>query len=89
MRAPLRHNNRIAPEAVALFWKLENQRPKDRSREDKRELARLLDLEREYWAMQSVLDRSRKPCHPPHCGAYTDWHTCRHVRLLLLEAANA
>jgi hypothetical protein len=39
--------------------------------------------------VQSPLDRSLKPCHPPRMPAFEAWHTCRAVRELLLEATKA
>jgi len=48
---------------------------------------RRLDLVSEFWTMNSVLDATRRPCHPEGYAAHTDWHTCRRVREQLLEAA--
>jgi hypothetical protein len=74
-------------EAVALFAKLEHQRPSQRDRDEERELMYALGLSDEYWTMQSPLDRSRRPCHPPGYVAHEDWHTCRRVREALLATA--
>jgi hypothetical protein len=46
----------------------------------------LLDMSAEFWSMQSPLDRSLKPCHPPWKGAYQSWHVCRNLRIALLAA---
>ena len=75
----------FSPETLAL----ERMRPGDRSEEDQRALAGALGLADEYWSMESVLDRSPGPRHPPGYQAYTDFFTCRHVRLRLLEAARS
>jgi hypothetical protein len=37
--------------------------------------------------MNSVLDRSRRTCHPPGYIARDDWFRCRAVREQLLAAA--
>jgi hypothetical protein len=36
--------------------------------------------------MNSVLDTSKAPCHPPEYLAHHDWIGCRAVRERLLEA---
>jgi hypothetical protein len=78
----------ISPEAIALFQRLDRV---PESRRDRREyqdgvhqLMRLLGLTDQYWHMQSPLDRSREPHHPPWCVAFESWHTCRAWRAELL-----
>jgi hypothetical protein len=51
-----------------------------------RQLARQLDLVSEYWTINSVLDRSAEPCHPPSYISHQDWFRCRDVRNELLAA---
>ena len=51
-----------------------------------RDLARRLDLVLEYWTGNSVLDRSRGPCHPPGYISYDDWFICKEYRTALLAA---
>jgi hypothetical protein len=80
---------RIWPETLALFVKLEHQRPRDRNKAEVRELAEALDLADEYWCGGTVLVRDRKPCHPPGYGAHDAFFRCRLVRLHLLELAKA
>jgi hypothetical protein len=75
-------------DVVALFVELERLPRRDaRFKEGERELARKLGLVSEYWTMNSVLDRSARPCHPPGYVAHADWHTCRAVRKALLASA--
>jgi hypothetical protein len=50
-------------------------------------LARRLNLTTEWWSINSVLDRTAGPCHPPGYYAHDAFYRCRHVRIALLEAA--
>ena len=78
----------FSPEVLALFLELERMpRGSQRFTESSRELAGLLGLTAEWWAMQHVNDRSLEPCHPPGCVAREDWFRCRSVRETLLAAA--
>jgi hypothetical protein len=76
-----------------LFVKLEaaplHQRDTNEFKVGERRLARLLGLTDEFWTMNSVLDRSARPCHPPPHVAWNHWHRCRAAREVLLEAAAA
>ena len=77
---------RVLPEALQLFAKLERQPPSARSKEDVRELARMLDLEDEWFCCgQTVLDRELTPCYPPSKGAYDTFFRVRAMREYLLE----
>jgi hypothetical protein len=78
-------------EALRLFARLEatpqRRRHSAQFRDDEKHLmCHMLDLGDEFWMMQSPLDRSRQPCHPPHCAAFSAWHLCHTVREQLLEA---
>jgi hypothetical protein len=81
----------ITPEALALFIELEQTPARQRGGQDfqdkAHQLMRWLDLVSEFWTMNSVLDRSRGPCHPEGYIARDDWFRCRAVREALLEAA--
>jgi hypothetical protein len=74
-------------ETLALFVKLEHQRPSQRDRDEERALMYQLNLSDEYWWMNSVLDRSRGPCHGPEYFAHHGWYRCREVREALLQAS--
>src|SRR5262249_26924870 len=76
-------------ETLALFVRLERMRPQRGPdfEEGSRELARRLNLTSEWWSINSVLDRSAGPCHPPGYYAYNAFYRCRDVRNALLEAA--
>jgi hypothetical protein len=77
------------PDVLALFVELERiPEQREAYSDGSRELARLLGMTDEWWGGNSVLDRSRGPCHPPGYGAYDDWFRCRVVREQLLEAMN-
>jgi hypothetical protein len=77
----------FSAEVLALFLELEHMSERSQTFRDKsRRLARLLGLQSEWWGMQHVNDRSDRPCHPPSCVAYTDWHRVRAVRRQLLAA---
>jgi len=84
---------RITDPVLDLFAQLDrvpasrrhSQEFKDRSYR----LADMLGLTDEWWHMNSVLDTCVEPCHPPHCASFTDWHTCRALRLELLAALKA
>jgi hypothetical protein len=89
-RIAKRRRPSINREAVALFVRLEGMTPqcgRDFER-GSHQLARELGLVPEWWTGNHVNDRSRGPCHPPHCVAHGDWHTCREVREALLASAN-
>ena len=92
-RTPMRRSRRssITPEIVAMFVELDRTPVRLRRHQDfkdqEHELMRRLDLVSEFWTMNSVLDATRRPCHPEGYAAHTDWHTCRRVREQLLEAA--
>jgi hypothetical protein len=80
----------VTPDVVALFVRLEQtprRRRGDQFKTAERELAHKLSLVDEWWTGNSVLDRSRGPCHPPGYIANTDWRRVRHVREALLAAA--
>jgi hypothetical protein len=59
----------IGGEALDLFIELEavpmRRRGTQGFKDGERRLAGLLDLVSEYWTVNSVLDRSARPCHPP------------------------
>jgi hypothetical protein len=80
----------LTREAIALFAELEQVPMRRRDtrafKERAHELARMLGLVSERWTINSVLDRSREPCRPPHYQASKDWQTCRAVREQLLAA---
>ena len=79
---------RIDPETLALFLKLEHQRPSQRDRAEERKLHEQLDLLGEWFcSCQDVFDRRRKPLHPPGYPQNDAFFKCRLVRLALLEAA--
>ena len=87
LRLPKGRKPTFTDAALDLFIELDRARPHDRRYTDKsKRLARALDLTTEWWQMQTVNDKSRRPCHPPECGAFHSWHKCREVRLLLLRA---
>ena len=78
-------------EALELFAALERTPLKQRRMQqfqdaEKHLMCRLLDMGDEFWMMQSPLDRSLKPCYPPRMPAHEAWHTCRRLRIALLEA---
>jgi hypothetical protein len=84
-------NQAFSREALELFARLDatpaRQRNGDEFREgEKRLMCKLLDLVSEFWMMQSPLDRSRRPCHPPTVCAFEAWHTCRSYREEMLAA---
>jgi hypothetical protein len=83
-RRPVPH---IAPDVVALFARLELTPQSKRNRDEEHELARRLGLTDEWWTMNTVLDRSRRPCHPRGYAAYTNWFRVRRVREALLRMA--
>jgi hypothetical protein len=77
----------FAPEAVALFIRLESLSPRRQAfKQGSRELACMLGLTAEWWTCNHVNDRSEGPCHSPEYIAHSDWHRCREVRNALLEA---
>ncbi len=80
----------FSAEALELFVRLEGMKARNSKtfKDGEHELARKLDLVSEFWTCNSVLDRSREPCHPPGCIAYNNWFTCRRVRLALLAATS-
>jgi hypothetical protein len=92
LRAAKDRRPQFGPEVLALIRELDST-PK-RARESaefkakERTLMRQLNLVNEWWSMTSVLDRSDAPCWPPWNCAFDDWHTCRAVRLALLEAGS-
>jgi hypothetical protein len=89
LRSHPRHP-RISPEAIALFRAAEGQPRKRWAYTDEaRQLARMLGPIDEWWTGNTPLDKSRGPCHPPWCVAYTDWHRCRAVRRRMIAAAAA
>jgi hypothetical protein len=78
-------------EALELFAELERTPLKQRRTQrfqdaEKHLMCQLLDMGGEFWMMQSPLDRSLKPCHPPRMPAHDAWHICRRLRIALLEA---
>jgi hypothetical protein len=90
IRAAKERRAQFSAEVLALFTRLETppgrKRNSEAFRDAERELMYALNLGDEFWAMQSPLDRSRKPCRGPEYFATTAWHTCRAIRLQLLEA---
>ena len=80
----------IDREALALFAALEDVPPERQNtlayKENAHPLMRLLGLVSEFWTMNSVLDRAKKPPWPEHLVAHHDWHRCRAVRKALLAA---
>jgi len=81
----------FSAEAIELFVALERMPRRDRDgdefRAKSKRLAALLGLTSEWWTCNSVLDRTRAPCHPPGYLAYDDWFRVRAVREELLAAA--
>jgi hypothetical protein len=87
-RTPKGRRPSFPPDVLALFVELEGMSRRDpRFKAGERELACRLGLTGEYWTMNSVLDRSRRSCHPPGYIARDDWFRCRAVREQLLAAA--
>ncbi|MGJ5077645.1 hypothetical protein [Bradyrhizobium sp. HKCCYLS3013] len=86
-----RRERNISEVALDLFDELEHRRDRrsEGYRQKEPELMRMLCLTSEYWTVNSVLDRSDEPCHPPGYIAHHDWHRCREVRLALLSALEA
>ena len=85
LRVPKTLRPRVLPETLQLFLKLENQPPRARSKTEVRELARMLDLEDEFFCCgQTVLDREVAPCYPPGHGGYDLFWRCRAMREYLL-----
>jgi hypothetical protein len=81
------HRPALIPQAILLFVELERTPVRQRGeafREREHELARMLGLVAEYWSMNSVLDRSRRPCWPEGYAARDHWKRCRRVRQPLL-----
>jgi hypothetical protein len=83
----------IDAETLKAFAELESV-PMRRRRESQEfeqrayALARRLNLEYEHFCMRcSVLDRERKPCHPPGYARNDSFWKVRAVRLQLLELA--
>jgi hypothetical protein len=81
----------FSEEALRLFSELERTPLKQRRTQrfkdaEKHLMCDLLDMGGEFWMMQSPLDRSLKPCYPPRMPAHDAWHTCRRLRIALLEA---
>jgi hypothetical protein len=95
-RAPINRRRlpHVAPAAVALFVELEQVPKRRRSaqtfKDGERELHRMLGLV-DSWRLccNSVLDRSRSPCHPPGYLAHDDFFRVRAIREALLQAAAA
>jgi hypothetical protein len=83
----------FSPEAIRLFAELETAPARHRQRREFRDrehqLARLLGLTSEFWTGNSVLDRSKAPCHPEGYITNDDWRTCRSVRKALLQVTKA
>jgi hypothetical protein len=90
LRAAKGRRQSFTPEVLGLFSELDAVPVRRRHSEDfkakHRKLAQQLDLVSEYWTINSVLDRSAGPCHPPGYVAHQDWFTCRRVRTELLAA---
>jgi hypothetical protein len=89
-RTPIERARRPSFDAatLALFAKLEHTRERN-SRAFKaaeRDLAERLGLIDEWWTVNSVLNRSSGPCHPPGYIAHRDFFTCRRMRQALLDA---
>jgi len=86
----IRQRQVITAEAIALFAELEavpqGQRASKAFKDGQHELMRKLGLVSEFWTMNSVLDRSKRPPWPDHLVAYKDWYRCRGIREQLLEA---
>jgi hypothetical protein len=81
----------FSAEVLELFSRLERaprgKRDSQAFKDEERELARRLNLVDEWWRGNSVLDRSRGPCHPPGYFSHTDWYHVRKIRKALLTAA--
>lgn len=83
------HRSRFTAETLALFAELNSVPPRQRKtafRNGEEELAERLGLDPCWLSGNSVLDRSRRPCWPPHCVAHQEWFRVRAVREALLEA---
>jgi hypothetical protein len=77
----------FSPEVIALFVELERMpRQSPQFEEKSRALAERLGLMNEWFMRQNVSDRSAMPPQPWLC-AHQAWHTCRRIRLQVLEAA--
>ncbi|HKD40352.1 MAG TPA: hypothetical protein VE909_12405 [Xanthobacteraceae bacterium] len=91
-RAILARPRRVSftPEMLALFAELEAVPARERERAKwigkSKQLAGLLGLTSEWWTMNDVNDKNATPCVPDGYVAFDDWHTCRRVRLALLDA---
>jgi hypothetical protein len=90
-RLPKERIPQFSREVLELFAELERTPPKQRRTQrfrdaEKHLMCDLLDMGGEFWMMQSPLDRSLKPCYPPRMPAHDAWHTCRRLRIALLEA---
>ena len=93
-RNPLERERRrlsFDAETLALFVHLDGMKARNSEafKAGDHDLARRLDLVSEYWTGNSVLDRSRGPCHPPGYISRQDFFTCRERRQALLHAAAA
>jgi len=93
-RSPKDRRPVFSATALELFRQLEAE-PKGRRngplfQAKARQLARELNLAREWWTGCSVLDRSSGPIHAsPEYAEHHDWHRCRAVREQLLESIRA
>ena len=76
------------PDVVREFVRLDHMRRGCADfKRGERALMRRLGLVDQFWSMNSVLDKSRSPCHPPEYQATQDWIRCRAIRHELLAAA--
>jgi hypothetical protein len=91
-RAPKDLRPVFTNETIDLFLELEELCDRDGRRlsrevlDKSKKLMQLLGLSDEFWTMMHPNDKT--DClYEPHFVAYTDWLTCREVRLQLLQAA--
>ena len=85
-RDPKQLRPKFSPEVLRVFSELEKLPPRKRFEDPRtKQLAGLLDLWDEFWTVQYVNNPHPPAWEPPYI-AHKNWHTCRHVRLQLLEA---
>ena len=86
LRAAKQLRPKFSPEVLRLFCEIEKLPPRKRFTDPRtKQLAGLLDLWDEFWTVQFVNNPNPPAWEPPYI-AHTNWHTCRAVRLQLLEA---
>jgi hypothetical protein len=76
-----RRKSHVTEEALTFFAECEKRPRRDENFTDRsRELARMLDLNGEWWAACTPLNRSKEPTASPGYYAHDAWHRCRAIR---------